>query len=177
MPAPHFRNALPMQSMLLEYRIEQVLGAGGFGITYRARDTNLDKARRDQGVPARRARDARGATATSCAQATRARGRLRVGPRALPPGGAHARRVRPPEHRARAALLRGQRHRLHRDGLRGGRAARDRAAARRRSRPRRSSKACSRRCSTASRRCTPRASSTATSSPTTSSSAPTARRC
>jgi Protein kinase domain/EF hand len=42
-PAPHFRNALPMQSMLLEYRIEQVLGAGGFGITYRARDTNLDK--------------------------------------------------------------------------------------------------------------------------------------
>ena len=40
---PHFRNALPMQSMLQEYRIEQVLGAGGFGITYRARDTNLDK--------------------------------------------------------------------------------------------------------------------------------------
>jgi serine/threonine protein kinase len=43
MPAPHFRNALPMQSMLQEYRVEQVLGAGGFGITYRARDTNLDK--------------------------------------------------------------------------------------------------------------------------------------
>src|SRR5688572_19906111 len=43
MPAAHFRNALPMQSMLQEYRIEQVLGAGGFGITYRARDTNLDK--------------------------------------------------------------------------------------------------------------------------------------
>ncbi len=42
-PTATFRNALPMQSMLLEYRIEQVLGAGGFGITYRARDTNLDK--------------------------------------------------------------------------------------------------------------------------------------
>ena len=28
-----YRNALPMQSVLQEYRIEQVLGAGGFGIT------------------------------------------------------------------------------------------------------------------------------------------------
>ncbi len=43
MSLPQFRNALPMQSMLLEYRIEQVLGAGGFGITYLARDVNLDK--------------------------------------------------------------------------------------------------------------------------------------
>jgi hypothetical protein len=43
MTAAHFRNALPMESMLLEYRIDQVLGAGGFGITYRAHDANLDK--------------------------------------------------------------------------------------------------------------------------------------
>ena len=43
MTAAHFRNALQMQSMLLEYRIEQVLGAGGFGITYLAHDINLDK--------------------------------------------------------------------------------------------------------------------------------------
>jgi serine/threonine protein kinase len=38
-----YRNALPMQTMLHEYRIEAVLGAGGFGITYRARDVNLEK--------------------------------------------------------------------------------------------------------------------------------------
>ncbi len=43
MATPVFRNALPLQSTLLEYRIEQILGAGGFGITYRARDVNLDK--------------------------------------------------------------------------------------------------------------------------------------
>ncbi|MEW6690205.1 MAG: serine/threonine-protein kinase, partial [Pseudomonadota bacterium] len=42
-PAPVFRNALAAQAMLHEYRVEQVLGAGGFGITYRARDTHLDK--------------------------------------------------------------------------------------------------------------------------------------
>lgn len=47
-PAPDvaeqtYRNALAPQTLLHEYRIEQVLGAGGFGITYRARDTNLDK--------------------------------------------------------------------------------------------------------------------------------------
>jgi serine/threonine protein kinase len=41
--APQYRNALPVQAMLHEYRIEQVLGVGGFGITYLARDTHLDK--------------------------------------------------------------------------------------------------------------------------------------
>jgi serine/threonine protein kinase len=45
MPRPQqvFRNALAAQTRLHEYLIEQVLGAGGFGITYLARDTNLDK--------------------------------------------------------------------------------------------------------------------------------------
>jgi len=38
-----YHNALPMGSMLLEYRLESVLGAGGFGMTYLGWDTNLEK--------------------------------------------------------------------------------------------------------------------------------------
>jgi len=38
-----YRNALPLQSMLQEYRLEAVLGAGGFGLTYLGRDTHLEK--------------------------------------------------------------------------------------------------------------------------------------
>ena len=37
------QNALPLGCTLMEYRLQAVLGAGGFGITYLARDTNLDK--------------------------------------------------------------------------------------------------------------------------------------
>jgi serine/threonine protein kinase len=37
------QNALPPRTMLEEYRIESVLGAGGFGVTYLAHDTNLEK--------------------------------------------------------------------------------------------------------------------------------------
>ncbi len=36
-------NALPTGTRLQEYTIREVLGAGGFGITYRADDTNLNK--------------------------------------------------------------------------------------------------------------------------------------
>ncbi len=36
-------HALPAGYMLQEYRIERVLGSGGFGITYLATDTNLQK--------------------------------------------------------------------------------------------------------------------------------------
>src|SRR5688572_25209897 len=38
-----YRNALAIGTLLLEYRIEAVLGAGGFGMTYLCTDTNLDK--------------------------------------------------------------------------------------------------------------------------------------
>ena len=38
-----YRNALSMGAMLLEYRLESVLGAGGFGMTYLCTDINLDK--------------------------------------------------------------------------------------------------------------------------------------
>jgi serine/threonine protein kinase len=40
---PTYRNALPAGTMLLEYRLEGVLGAGGFGITYLGKDTHLEK--------------------------------------------------------------------------------------------------------------------------------------
>ena len=42
MPIDHV-NALPPGTRFEEYRLDAVLGSGGFGITYRAYDTNLDK--------------------------------------------------------------------------------------------------------------------------------------
>jgi serine/threonine protein kinase len=38
-----YRNALALGTMLLEYRLESVLGAGGFGMTYLGWDTHLEK--------------------------------------------------------------------------------------------------------------------------------------
>jgi serine/threonine protein kinase len=38
-----YRNSLPLNSMLLEYRLDSILGAGGFGMTYLGWDTNLEK--------------------------------------------------------------------------------------------------------------------------------------
>ena len=43
MTDPAYPDALPAQSRLHWYVIDKVLGQGGFGITYLARDTNLDQ--------------------------------------------------------------------------------------------------------------------------------------
>jgi serine/threonine protein kinase len=43
MPDPAFPDALPALSRLHWYVLERVLGQGGFGITYLAKDTNLDQ--------------------------------------------------------------------------------------------------------------------------------------
>ena len=42
MPIDHI-HALPPGTRFEEYRLDAVLGAGGFGITYRAYDAHLDK--------------------------------------------------------------------------------------------------------------------------------------
>ena len=38
-----YRNSLPLDTMLFEFRLESILGAGGFGMTYLGYDTNLEK--------------------------------------------------------------------------------------------------------------------------------------
>ncbi len=43
MTQAQYTNTLPLDSMLMEYQLVSVLGVGGFGITYLARDTLLEK--------------------------------------------------------------------------------------------------------------------------------------
>ena len=42
-PMPQYPNALALGTMLMEYRLDAVLGVGGFGITYLGHDTQLQK--------------------------------------------------------------------------------------------------------------------------------------
>ena len=174
--SPMSANALPGGYALQEYRIEKLLGVGGFGLTYLATDAQPQPQGRAEGVPAGRPRPARRRPVDRAALGRHGRD-LRLGQAALPRRVAHPGLVPPPEHRARDALLRGQRHRLHGDGVRRGRGARrldqDAPAAGRS----RWSRRWSGRCSTAWKWCTRPASCTATSSPATSTCARTAARC
>ncbi|MDH5264805.1 MAG: protein kinase [Betaproteobacteria bacterium] len=43
MAQTQYTNTLPLDSMLMEYKLVSILGVGGFGITYLARDTHLEK--------------------------------------------------------------------------------------------------------------------------------------
>ena len=115
-------NALPAGFALQEYRIEKVLGVGGFGLTYLALDGNLNlKVALKEFLPDDVA--TRGADHSIRPALAGQRRELRLGQAALPGRIAHRGVVPPPEHRARDALLRGQRHRLHGDGVRRGRRA------------------------------------------------------
>ena len=95
----------------------RVVGSGGFGITYEAEDTGLgavvaikeyypfDFGDRDAGM-------------SVVPEVRTPQGDVRLGPRQLPARGAHAGALRPSEHRARHARVRGQLDRLHGDALR-----------------------------------------------------------
>ena len=104
-------NALPRGYALHEYRIETLLGVGGFGLTYLATDANLNlKVALKEYLPgdiAARGADQHGRSRSSADTAET----FELGQAALPRRVAHARLVPPPEHRARDALLRGERHR------------------------------------------------------------------
>ena len=43
MAQTQYTNTLPLDSMLMEYKLTAILGVGGFGITYLAHDTHLEK--------------------------------------------------------------------------------------------------------------------------------------
>ncbi len=43
MAQTQYTNTLPLGGMLMEYNLVSVLGVGSFGITYLARDTQLEK--------------------------------------------------------------------------------------------------------------------------------------
>ena len=112
----NLRGVLPAGTTLRGYELKSILGQGAFGITYRARDLTLSRDVAIKEYLPTTLGAARGPHHRVAALA-RPRRAVRLGPRALPRGGAHPGAARPHAgHRARARLPRGQRHRLHGDG-------------------------------------------------------------
>ena len=127
-PWPSF--ALPRGTVVNGYRIERVLGSGGFGITYLAIDLLDQRFAIKEYYPRQFAtREHMTVRPTTIEDDAAVRGV----PRALPARGAGAGPARPcrrrrRRHRARADLLRGVRHLLPGDGLRRGHQPRQRVA-------------------------------------------------
>src|SRR3989475_11523464 len=114
-------NALPAGHALQEYRIEKVLGVGGFGLTYLALDENLHlRVAVKEYLPADIA--ARASDRTIAPRSDESAEIFDWGRRRFLDESRTLASFRP-EHRARDALLRGERHGVHGDGVRRGGAA------------------------------------------------------
>ena len=109
------RDALPPGTRLREFELLEVLGRGGFGITYLGWHTNLGitlavKEYMPSPFAIKRIRRKR------LSENGGTRGRVRMGTQRVPQGGADARVLRSSEHRSGSRLLQDPRYRLHGDG-------------------------------------------------------------
>ena len=109
-------DVLPRGTRLDELEIERVLGAGGFGVTYLARDVSLDAWRAVKEYLPRGLRGADGRRDGRAANGVRCRG-LPVGPGAVSGGSADSRAFRSPQPGAGASGDRGVGHGVHGDGV------------------------------------------------------------
>ena len=119
MTSPDHRLALPPGTRVQDFEFHRVLGHGGFGITYLGWNIALDiPVAIKEYLPADLA--LREQDMSVLAEILRGRGGLPVGAGPVPGRGPGDGPVQAPEHRAGAAFLSSPRHRLHRDGVRGG---------------------------------------------------------